>query len=646
MLDKVLSGRYQITRHLGSGGFGQTFLAEDLHLPDRQRCVVKQLKPQNNHPDALEIARTLFNREARVLHQLGDHPQIPRLFAHFEENHEFYLVQEYIDGQDLSQELLPGKIFSQSQVLTLLSDIFAVLKYVHDQDVIHRDLKPSNLIRRHLDRQIFMIDFGAVKQISTQTGLPTGQTSLTVAIGSPGYMPNEQYSGKPRFCSDIYAVGMIAIQALTGIVPTKLPEDPETGELIWREQAQVSPDVAAILDRMIRYDFRQRYQTVDQVMQALATIPQCASTIGFSVQAPSEKSPSTIASAQSEMLPPSPYPTTQPPSLSDLPTEKVHEKTAWFSQVPQVKLALRTGLVIGAVGLLGGGYSLYQRWHNQQQAQAALAEAQTLQQSAQYQACLDRLNPIAPLSSASGEVQHLLMKCRFGLAQTLAKTGQLSEAMTLATQIPDQSSLAPEVKKSLNQWAEQLLKQATENYQQGRMKEATALVKAIPASTTIAQTAQTRLTEWQKAWKTDHDRWKAAQTAQKAGEWQKVLTETSQISKIPFWEKKTAALITTAQARLAESTAQVEIPSVPANSETTPASVYDPGIAVSNGTVNPPSPANPTETTAPVAPAYIPPAPVPVAEPVYTPPVPSAPEPVYDPPPDPQPEGCSGSRCE
>ncbi|MBD1940798.1 serine/threonine protein kinase, partial [Coleofasciculus sp. FACHB-712] len=222
MLGKTLSGRYQIIKHLGGGGFGQTYLAEDQQLPGNPQCVVKQLKPKANDSLTLEVARRLFDREVQVLYRLGNHNQIPQLLAHFEEEQEFYLVQEFIEGHELKQELPVGKQLREDFVIVLLQDLLEVLAFVHQQDVIHRDIKPSNLIRRKQDGKLVLIDFGAVKEVGTETVSSSGETTLTVVIGSPGYMANEQLSGKPRFSSDIYAVGMLGIQALTGLPPSQL----------------------------------------------------------------------------------------------------------------------------------------------------------------------------------------------------------------------------------------------------------------------------------------------------------------------------------------------------------------------------------------------------------------------------------------
>jgi serine/threonine protein kinase len=249
--DIILRSRYKIITLLGKGGFGETYLAEDLDIPTnpKPKRVVKLLSPQNRSPQVLQLAKDLFDREAEVLYRLGQlSDQIPNLFAHFEENGEFYLVQEFVDGHDLTTELTPGKQFNEKEVL---KDILEVLAVVHQHKIIHRDIKPQNIMRRRQDGKLVLIDFGAVKEIQGMT-ISQGQITSTVCIGTPGYMPNEQATGRPNLCSDVYAVGMLGIQALTGISPHKLPEDPTNGEVVWRQWANVSERVAEVLTNMVR----------------------------------------------------------------------------------------------------------------------------------------------------------------------------------------------------------------------------------------------------------------------------------------------------------------------------------------------------------------------------------------------------------
>jgi eukaryotic-like serine/threonine-protein kinase len=269
MENSPLRGRYKIVKNLGRGGFGETYLAKDLERPGHPNCVVKKLHATFNSAKDLETAKRFFETEAQVLYNLGDrHGQIPQLLAHFGENNEFYLVQDFIEGRDLGKEIVSGTKWNEIQVISFLKDILGILEIVHQQKVIHRDIKPANIIRRKQDGKMVLIDFGAVKELQTVVH-PQGNSHLTVGIGTQGYMPLEQRAGKPRFNSDIYAVGMTAIQAVTGIAPEKLPEDTQTEEVRWREQAKVSDRLANILDRMVKSHYRDRFQSVGEVLQVL-----------------------------------------------------------------------------------------------------------------------------------------------------------------------------------------------------------------------------------------------------------------------------------------------------------------------------------------------------------------------------------------
>ena len=263
-LQAILNNRYKIVELLGCGGFSYTYLAEDTHRPGNPQCVVKYLQPARKDEVFLDVARRLFKSEAEILEVLGQHEQIPQLMAYFEENRQFYLVQEYIEGHCLNEELVPGKRFSDAQVVDFLKEVLQILEFVHSHGVIHRDIKPSNLMRRKQDERVVLIDFGAVKQIQPQH--PT--ENPTVAVGTVGYAPPEQFMGQPRLNSDIYALGMIAIQALTG-TPAKYLERGSTTELVWRHFAETTQELAAVLDKMVCFDFQKRYQSVEEVLYTL-----------------------------------------------------------------------------------------------------------------------------------------------------------------------------------------------------------------------------------------------------------------------------------------------------------------------------------------------------------------------------------------
>jgi ABC-type branched-subunit amino acid transport system substrate-binding protein len=271
----ILAGRYRIIDKLGCGGFAITYTAQDLENPGNPPCVIKEIAfPECQN--ALEQARRRFQREARALQTLRNDSRIPELFDHFEEDDNFYLVQEYIEGTPLSQKLIQGQQWTEADVIALLREIIEILIFIHHKNVIHRDITPSNLIRRTQNRQIVLIDFGAVKEISTFTSNSTGEIFTSQAIGTDGYMPVEQYNPRsnPRPYNDIYAVGIIAIQALTGRHPNNLPPDPETGEKLWifSTSERVSDGLTNILNKMVRLNFPERYQSATEVLQVLDSL--------------------------------------------------------------------------------------------------------------------------------------------------------------------------------------------------------------------------------------------------------------------------------------------------------------------------------------------------------------------------------------
>jgi serine/threonine protein kinase len=271
MIGQLLDGRYRIASKLGEGGFGHTYLAHDTRIPNEPLCVVKHLKPASSDREYLKVASRLFTSEAQILAQLGDHDRIPRLLAYFEQDGEFYLVEEFIEGQSLELELGRGYRLSEIQVIQILDDVLSILEYIHSHGVIHRDIKPDNIIRRKSDRKLVLIDFGAIKQVQTQMN-QEGQTVATVAVGTLGYMPSEQAQGKPRPNSDLYAIGMIGIQALTGLPPRELQEDYQTGELIWQHLVTNKSELIDVLAKMTRYHYKDRYESATEIRKVLATL--------------------------------------------------------------------------------------------------------------------------------------------------------------------------------------------------------------------------------------------------------------------------------------------------------------------------------------------------------------------------------------
>jgi serine/threonine-protein kinase len=265
MEGQILGGRYQVIRQLGRGRFHTTFLVEDRQQINNWRYAIERFDIAQNDPALWQKFSSLFQQAVEVVNKLGKHERIAKIVAHFSENRIFYLVEEFIEGHDLGFEIRAGKRLSESYVIALLSNILEPLQFVHQQGIIHGNLTPSNLIRRKPDGKIVLTDLGIFADICAQIVRDRDPHFLF----NSSYIPAEQLAGKPQFSSDIYAIGIIAIQALTGLNPQQLPKDPQTSEFVWRNLVQVSPGLGEILDRMVRYDFRQRYQSITEVLQAV-----------------------------------------------------------------------------------------------------------------------------------------------------------------------------------------------------------------------------------------------------------------------------------------------------------------------------------------------------------------------------------------
>jgi tetratricopeptide (TPR) repeat protein len=284
-------------------------VAQDQLLPDHPECVVKKFSPPpNSPPRAMELAKQFFEKEAKVLYQLYrslNHDRIPQILAYFEENQQFYLVENLIRGVDLEKELRQGCL-DESQVIALLQDVLETLAFLHQHHVIHLDIKPANLIRRQSDQRVVLIDFGAVKELGSQaTAIATGQMPHTTNVCiTPGYAAPELLRRHPVYSSDLYALGMTAIQALTGRFPTEFSEDPQTEQVLWRSHAQVSPTLADILDQMIRPRYAERYTTATAVLRDLERLVPRTLLPAASAPAPVSTSARSQFSSKRSLLAP------------------------------------------------------------------------------------------------------------------------------------------------------------------------------------------------------------------------------------------------------------------------------------------------------------------------------------------------------
>jgi len=306
-----LRNRYRASRPLGKGGFGATFLAADEGLPGFPSCVVKQLRPNTQSASVMKMARELFEREAFTLGKIGSHPQIPRLLDYFEEDSNFYLVQEFVDGETLKQEFERRGAFNEIEIRKILAEIFPALGFMHENGVIHRDIKPANIMRRKQDGQLVLIDFGAV---SSQVNKPSADDDASglltnFAIGTPGFAPPEQMAMRPVYSSDLYATAMSCLYLMTGRSPKDLPHDPYTGEINWKSQVKLSDRLRVVFEKLLQQSVSQRFRSAEEALRALE-----------SGNISEEQPPKSITQTQSSNYSP---PAAPPSSVTMRPTTQI-----------------------------------------------------------------------------------------------------------------------------------------------------------------------------------------------------------------------------------------------------------------------------------------------------------------------------------
>ena len=577
MENQLLDSRYKIIQALGKGGFGKTYLAEDTKRPHNPICVVKQLSPGIDDPKFLEMARRLFSKESETLEKLGVYDRIPRLLANFEQENEFYLVQEHVEGQTLGQELVPGEPWSEEKVIAFLRDCLQIIDFVHSNGVIHRDVKPDNLIRRSQDQKLVLVDFGTVKEVVLSQ---TQAISSTVAVGTRGYMPTEQARGKPRFTSDIYALGIIAVQALTGVHPIQLQED-ENGEIIWQTQVQCSPKLKEIVSKMVRYHFKDRYQSAKEVLETLtvfghdAGIP-ATEAVQYSPTATLKANPglSNVASVESTLnisldssgtnVEPAQQPELNQsksdyltnesvvasnadlpekdvvsPSQQNIPTQvpssDIKSKLSDFIKSPTA-ITLGVALAIGAIAT-GGMALLSSNNANKQQAtiESTLEEVEAHYNAKDYAKCSAQIQDktTKEINIPQPELNKWIGKCELGIAQKEAATEEYENAINTAIKVSeDEFPNYKEVREQIDVWSKEVLQQAVKAYEQeGDLKEAKKMIiNVIPQSSAVKIEALDLKAKWEQEYQTNQPIIETAQKALRDNRWEGAKIEVAKIA--------------------------------------------------------------------------------------------------------------------
>jgi serine/threonine protein kinase len=488
MIGKVLQSRYQIVDSLGAGVFGQTYTAIDIDYPDKPKCVIKQLKTNTFQPSYLDTLRLHFLTETETLKLLGSHPQIPELIACFEEHERLYLVQEFVEGHDLTAELPIyqkwGCLWTESEVVEFLEDALEILNFVHSQGVIHCDIKPENIIRRRSDGKLVLIDFGSIQSVNFGTDIEFPIDWIPVT--SLGYIPPEQFIGQTRPNSDIYALGMIAIQALTGLEPLQFKVDTYTNEIIWRSpETPVNDYLAAVLSRMIRYDFQERFQSAIEVLRI---IKQMRGEIPPDIL-PSKYNDPSIAERTSNNAPPNPTSVKLSPLLT----------------------TMKVGLAANSLLMGFGVYSLLSN-------SPAYSENETLYratenyQAGDLQGAIALAKTIPPHSNVYPEVQATIEEWQqqwlqaaeqYLLAETAFNEGRWSDVIQAANQVPDilywqskTNQLIQQARVNIETQTQSLLAKAYERAEARDFSTALDYLRQIPAESSAGALVKKKLAEY------------------------------------------------------------------------------------------------------------------------------------------------------
>jgi serine/threonine protein kinase len=546
VLGKFLNGRYKAVHVLSVGSFGDVYLTED-SWNDNLKCIVKHLKPNSWQPERSLLAKQKFANEVLILNQLGSHSQIPQLLDCFENDQGFYLVQELIVGKLLSETLFTSKAsrnsWSEAQCLEFLDDVLGILDFVHRQGFVHGNLQPNNLIQRQADGRFVLIDFGAATPIEPIPAkarvIPIHPSIAPLAIPAVGYIPAEQLSGQRCPSSDLYALGIIAIVALTGLNPLELKADPHSGELNWQQQVVISEALAHLLNQMVRYEFKHRYQSAKAVRAEIKKLSMRSEVCGVS----SEKSEDLIVStAEIQELEAclhavSPAPDDQVKNLqifNDHDAEPLTKKEyarqiaiACWPKVPPLLSGMGAGMFSSnAVAISVGLYTLLHPTSSNHGLDL-LEQASQQYQMGNFEGAIAIANKIpqgspahqnALIAKRQWRQEWNLAASQFEAIQTAFDEQRWQDVINTAREIPDlsywQQQVAPFVvaaEPQLEVEAQQLLQEASERAAQKDFAGALALIKQISPETPTGAEVKQKLFEYNQK-----QRIKAESSLQKA----------------------------------------------------------------------------------------------------------------------------------
>jgi serine/threonine protein kinase len=470
----LLHNRYKATEVLISTGCEKVYIAEDLYRGGFPKRIIQEIQPISNDGEFIQAVKHLFKREAQILKTLGEDDRIPQLIDYLEVEGRLYLVQDFIVGQTFTKELYQDPPWSQERVIALLEEVLPILEFVHSQGIIHGNIQPDKLIRRKLDGKLMLTGLSVLNQIRTEIIAFQGK----IGRERLGYIPVEQMRGILRPGSDIYALGAIAIQALTGFNPLQLEENPETGELVWPHLATVTEEFAGIITQMVRYHFRDRYHSATDILADLKSL----------VEPGEEREHKSLDRI-----------TINTPSNSAKPKHHF--------------ISSKAACIATSIAFSVGGYLLMNSHSNPlDPGLGTLAQANQKYQEGDLEDAVKLVQSIAPDSAAYQEAQTTISEWRedwqkanvqFQAIKIAFEQNQWSDVLDLAAHIPNiafwEQKVAPianEAQTNLDKQAYQLLHEAYNRAINKDFTTALNYLKKIPTQTKVYPKVQSKITEY------------------------------------------------------------------------------------------------------------------------------------------------------
>ena len=517
LLETLLAGRYKILEIVKNDGLSNTYIAEDTRQIGSPKCIVKQLigggddrqKSYSSHsshssPSPMRSARRIFSKQVQIFNKLANCDRVPQLWGSFKENQDFYLVQELVIGQPLSEELLLGQPWGKPgtvwQCVEILKEALVILELIHDRGVIHCNLKPENFIRRTRDGRLIPINFSGAKEVlKSQT---QGQLSIAVPIGTFGYVSPEQLAGNSQPNSDVYALGLIGIQALTGLHPSLLEINAVTGELSWERHAQIPPgdEIIFILNKMVRAHSKQRYQSAREVLEALEAYSPLESPPPLTVH-----SIRISEELREDFI---------EKNITDGENGEKSEKYENYERI--LPLALEDG------------------------DRLSLSLAPAPEGLAENEAFVELENALSSEKTIAKKKNKKLSALKLG-----AGAGMALNAVTIIAALHSLFYSVP-IDTGIN-----ALSQAKNQYQSGQLQEAIALVKSIRWDSSVYEQAQLEVERWEVEWNKASAKFEKLEAAFQEQQWQNVLSYAGQLPSISYWQNKSDPMVQKAAQEMA-----------------------------------------------------------------------------------------------